>query len=56
MKGKKKYRDYGKYLEDAYEEVTLKEMYKRGSIYIYGNKKLTITEKNGKLTAEWTDI
>ena len=53
---KKEYQDYGEYLEDAYEEAALKKMYERGEVYIYGKKKLTITENNGKLTAEWADI
>lgn len=29
---------------------------KRCGTYIFGNRKLSITEKNGKLTAEWKDI
>jgi hypothetical protein len=52
----KKYRDYGEYLEDAYEQQMLAAMRKHGDTYIYGNRKLTIIEKNGELTAEWETI
>lgn len=52
----KKFSDYGEYLEDAYEQQTLAEMKKKSDTYIYGNRKLTITEKNGELTAEWETI
>ena len=52
----KEYRDYGEYLEDAYEQQALKEMHKHGDTYIYGNRKLTITKKNGELIAEWETI
>ena len=52
----KKYSDYGEYLEDAYEQQALAAMKKKSDTYIYGNKKLKITEKNGELIAEWETI
>lgn len=52
----KEYRDYGEYLEDAYEQQILAAMKKKSDTYIYGNRKLTITEKNGELIAEWETI
>lgn len=52
----KKYRDYGEYLEDANEQQMLAAMKRQKDTYIYGNRKLTITEKNGELIAEWETI
>ena len=52
----KEYRDYGEYLEDVYEQQMLAAMKKKSDTYIYGNRKLTIIEKNGELTAEWETI
>lgn len=55
---KKEYKDYGEYLEDAYEEslAECEKMAARSAQYGQPSNKLTITEKNGELEAEWIRI
>ena len=58
-KSKKAYKDYGEYLEDAYEEwcdLINKQRKSRGRSAKYGplSNRLTITEYNGELIAEWS--
>ena len=57
-KSKKEYQDYGEYLEDAYEEWCdlLEEQRKqteRSAQYGLPSNRLTITEYNGEMKAEW---
>lgn len=57
-KSKKEYQDYGEYLEDAYEEWCdlLEEQRKqteRSAQYGLLSNRLTITEYNGEMKAEW---
>lgn len=56
---KKEYQDYGEYLEDAYEEWCdlLEERRKkeiRSAQYGAPSNRLTITEYNGEMIAEWS--
>jgi hypothetical protein len=53
MRKQCKYKDYGEYLEDACDEQALRLMYEQKKEYILDGIKLKITEKEGRLTAEW---
>lgn len=56
MKQQRKYKDYGEYLEDACDEQSLRLMYEHKEEYILDGMKLKITEKEGRLTAEWEKL
>lgn len=52
---KREYRDYGEYLEDAYEEAIDDTRRKCHAEYICGSRRLDIDLKGGRLEATFTD-